>query len=289
VPLSHFEGLLHKAVLMVDRYSAYKSLPKTLSILLSFCWAHCRRDWMELSRNYPKLEKYALAWVERIGVLYHLNKQRLKAGVAGFAECDRKLREHVQSMADQWAKELADPKLHTAARKCLESMKRHWEGLTLFVDHSEISMDNNKAERMLRPAVTGRKAFYGSGAVWSAHLAASLFTVFMTLVHCWKINPRHWLTEYLNACAENGGHAPQDLSKFLPWQMTPERLAQLRGPLPPMPLNLKPLEVEEANEGAGPHQPDRYTAPTTGPETAARHTRPMSAKSPRHSPVADTS
>jgi transposase len=232
VPLSHFGALLHQAILMADRYSAYKKLPKTLSIVLAFCWAHVRRDWIELARGYPKLEAYAQAWVERIGTLYHLNKQRLKAGAKGFDDCDRKLREHVKSMADQWAKDLAAPKLHPAARKCLESMQRHWRGLTVFVEYPEVDMDNNRAERMLRPACTGRKAFYGSGAAWSAHLAASLFTIFMTLVHCWKINPRHWLTEYLNACADNGGHAPQDLSRFLPWQLAPERLAQLRKPLP---------------------------------------------------------
>ena len=233
VPLSHFGELLQSAVLMVDRYSAYKKLPRTLSILLAFCWAHVRRDWIELARNYPPLKSDALGWVERIGLLYHLNKQRLKAGAADFAAWDAKLRAHVKHMAEQCAAELADPKLHPAARKCLESLQRHWQGLTLFVEHPEIEMDNNRAERMLRKAVCGRKSFYGSGARWSAELAASLFTVFMTLQHCWKINPRRWLTEYLQACADNAGSTPADLSSFLPWAVSPERLKILRTPLPP--------------------------------------------------------
>ena len=49
----------------------------------------------------------------------------------------------------------------------------------------------------------------------------------MTLVHCWQINPRRWLTEYLQACAEHDA-APKDLSPFLPWIMSAERLAALR-------------------------------------------------------------
>lgn len=83
-----------------------------------------------------------------------------------------------------------------------------------------------------RKTVCGRKNYYGSGSLWSAALAANLFTVFMTLVHCWKINPRRWLSEYLQACAENDGAPLEDLSSFLPWQVSPARLQALRAPMP---------------------------------------------------------
>jgi transposase len=241
VPLEHFAQLLQNAILMVDRYSAYKKLPRTLSIVLAFCWCHVRRDYIELARSYPPLQGFALGWVKRIGMLYHLNKQRMKAsGRAQFAVCDARLRTHLALMAQQCAADLADPQLHPAARKCLESLQRHWQGLTVFVEHCEVEMDNNRAERALRNAVCGRKSFYGSGAIWSAELAASLFTLFMTLVQCWKINPRRWLTEYLQACADNGGRAPADLSSFLPWQLSPERLQILRTPLTATLFNTPP-------------------------------------------------
>ena len=236
VPLDHFGGLLHSAMLTVDRYSAYKKLPRTLSILLAFCWCHVRRDYLELARNYPPLQAYALGWVDRIGTLYHLNQQRVKAKVADFTAWDAKLRAHLTQMQRQYEADLASPTLHAATRKCLESLQRHWAGLTVFADHPEVEMDNNRAERALRNAVCGRKSYYGSGACWSAELAASLFTVFMTLVQCWKINPRRWLTEYLQACVEGGGKAPAELSNFLPWQVSPQRLASLRTALPMPPI-----------------------------------------------------
>jgi transposase len=100
--------------------------------------------------------------------------------------------------------------------------------------------ENNASERVLRPEVQGRKAYYGSGSVWAAELAALLFSVLRTLVDCWQINPRRWLQEYLQACADNYGHAPQDLSSFLPWKMSPERLQALRqmmSPADPAPAN----------------------------------------------------
>jgi len=92
-------------------------------------------------------------------------------------------------------------------------------------------MDNNTAERILRNPVVGRKNYYGSGRVWSAQLAAMMFSVLQTIV-LWGLNPYHWLSAFLQACAENGGQSPADLSPFVPWQMSAERRAELSRPLP---------------------------------------------------------
>ena len=92
-------------------------------------------------------------------------------------------------------------------------------------------MDNNSAERILRNPVVGRKNYDGSGSVWSAHLAAMMFSVIQTVL-LWGLNPHHWLTAFLQACAENGGTSPTDLSAFLPWPMAPERREALARPVP---------------------------------------------------------
>jgi transposase len=44
-----------------------------------------------------------------------------------------------------------------------------------------------------------------------------LFSLFQTLC-LWNINPRLWLTAYLQACAAAGGQAPAELDNFLPWK-----------------------------------------------------------------------
>jgi len=41
-------------------------------------------------------------------------------------------------------------------------------------------MDNNAAERAIRPAVLGRKNFYSSGSQWSGQIAATMYSVLMT-------------------------------------------------------------------------------------------------------------
>ena len=108
----------------------------------------------------------------------------------------------------------------------LESLRAHWDGLTLFVDDPRIPMDNNASERLARGPAVARKNFYGSGSQWSGQLAAALFSIFATL-SMWKLNPRKWLTWYFEQCATAGGKAPENNQPFLPWNLSEETKREL--------------------------------------------------------------
>jgi len=244
VPIEHFEGLCEgefQVFLVCDRYSAYKKLAKYREmIVLAFCWAHVRRDFLDAARSWPELEEWMFQWVTVIGELYSINKRRLKHWnpdlpisdqSSAFEQHQQTLLQTLSNMKKQRDACLAKEELHSAQCATLTSLKNHWSGLALFAEHPQIPMDNNAAERGLRNPVTGRKRYYGSGCQWSAKLAAMMFSILQTL-QLWKINPRHWFTAYLTACAENQGKAPPDLSLFLPWSMSEERLRQFRQPLP---------------------------------------------------------
>jgi transposase len=212
-------------ILVVDRYKAYQAIDqvKTGLIVLAFCWAHVRRDFVTVARTWPEQEGWALSWVERIGQIYRLNDERraVRGEPARFAAADAQLRAAVTALEAQGESELADPALHPARRKVLESLGDHWTGLTVFVEHPEVPMDNNTAERAQRGPVVGRKNYYGSGAVWAGRLAAMLFSLLQTLC-LWELNPRSWLTAYLTACAAAGGAVPEDVERFLPWNLSDE-------------------------------------------------------------------
>lgn len=225
VPEEHL-GPVEEGILSVDRYSAYKAMKQVKDgrILLAFCWAHVRRDFLGVARSWPSEEQWALAWVERIGLLYQANEARLEVQEQPvvFAQKEARLRQHVEAMAEQAHQELAEAVVHPARQKVLSSLQEHWDGLTLFVKHPEVPLDNNLAERVQRGPVVLRKNSYGSGAVWAGELAAMLFSVFQTL-SLWNINPREWLRAYLHGCAKAGGQAPESVDEFLPWKMAPER------------------------------------------------------------------
>jgi len=225
VPENHFPKNAC-GVLLVDRYSGYKAMAqvKEGTLLLAFCWAHVRRDFVRVGKGWPELKAWALEWLKRIRELYRLNRQRLQDPAD--VSADAALRQAVTAFEQQVAAELAGPSLREPCRKVLTSLQEHWHGLTLFVDDPRIPMDNNSSERRLRGPALGRKNYYGSGAAWSGRLAATLFSIFATLKLS-QINLRSWLRWFLDSCAEAGDQAPKDIQPFLPWNLSAQKRAEL--------------------------------------------------------------
>ena len=233
-------------IIVCDRYTAYKKFardnPKL--VLLAFCWAHVRRDFLDAARSYPEDENWMFEWVNAIGQLYHFNKKRLEQWDKGkelskqsnhFKKSQLTLKNAIQQFREQIdrTREVEAPKKgepKTKRFKVVDSLNNHWKGLTLFVENPLVSMDNNPAEQALRMPVAGRRSFYGSGSVWSAELATVMMGWIKTL-QMWALNPYTWFYTYLQACAENNASSPKELSSFLPWSMTEERIAYFKKPL----------------------------------------------------------
>jgi len=225
VPEEHL-GAAAAGILNVDRYSAYKALAQVKGgqIALAFCWAHQRRDFLAVAASWPAEQGWALGWVAAIGELYHLNERRLavREDSEAFAQRDGDLRQAVAALQRRWQEELAEPPRHPARERALVSLREHWDGLTLFVEHPEVPMDNNAAERVLRGPVVGRKNYAGSRAAWSGQLLVMMLSLLGTLRQ-WGVNARLWLRAYLEACAGCGGKAPADAGSWLPWELSEEK------------------------------------------------------------------
>jgi transposase len=232
VPENHFRAE-SRGVLMVDRYSAYKAMiwVKDGVLVLAFCWAHVRRDFIRVGKGWPELKTWALEWLRRIRGLYRLNDRRLAAqnDAVAFGEADGRLRQAVAAMKTEMETELARADLATPCRKALDSLQDHWEGLTRFVDDPRIPMDNNASERRARGPAVARKNFYGSGSLWSGQQAAAMFSILATL-SLWKLNARKWLTWYFEQCAAAGGKVPKDIQPFLPWNLDAAKRSELGEP-----------------------------------------------------------
>jgi transposase len=230
VPESHFRAA-SRGVLVVDRYAAYKAMiwVKDGILVLAFCWAHVRRDFIRVGKGWPESKSWALEWLRRIRALYRLNDHRLAAqqDAAAFEAADGRLRHAVAEMKTAMESERARADLATPCRKALESLQEHWDGLTRFVDDPRIPMDNNASERRARGPAVARKNFYGSGSLWSGRLAAALLSLFATL-SLWKLDARKWLTWYFEHCAMAGGKVPKDIQPFLPWNLDAGKRGELR-------------------------------------------------------------
>ena len=211
---------------MTDRLASYKSLHD--AIKKAWCWVHVRRDILNLFLSMTKCKKWAKWWLEEIGLLFALTEQRFRLWEQNktlgsvWDSAQTALEQQVERLERRWQTELKNSQLHDEQKKVLRSMKRHWEGLTLFLVDPRIPLHNNRAERLLRNAVILRKNSFGSGTQWAGNLAAKVFSIFQT----WLINgldPQALLLEYFNECSKTPGKAPPDVSQFLPWSMSEER------------------------------------------------------------------
>ena len=91
---------------------------------------------------------------------------------------------------------------------------KNYDSFIRFIHHPEVSIDNNRAERVLRNPVIGRKTWYGTHSPRGAETAAILFSLIESCKLC-KVNPR----EYFKKLVE-------DLQQKKP-AFTPSELADL--------------------------------------------------------------
>ena len=231
------EALLH-TVIVCDRYSAYKRLVRLLrdKVILSFCWSHVRRDFIECAAGQVKLTQWCQRWIERIAEIFRLTEARLEQYDPGlelqtpaFDAAQDDLEKAVARLFADAEAELAT--LPGAARegKALRSLVNHREGLCVFVDKPQVPPTNNMAERFLRAPAIGRGLSFGSDSEDGARFTAIMYSVVGTLSMN-GIDVLRWLEAWLTACAENGGKPPDDLSPWLPWSMSEERRRELAAP-----------------------------------------------------------
>ena len=128
-----------------------------------------------------------------------------------FADVQRELESELKALFATAEGELK--RLDEAARQAapLRSLLKHREGLSVFLDNPQVPMDN-VAERKPRGPVIGRRLSFGSDSEAGAQLTALMYSVVETLAVT-GIDVRLWLTEWLKACAANGGRTPPDLSQ----------------------------------------------------------------------------
>lgn len=189
-------------ILNVDRYSSYKALANLGLLILSYCWAHARRDFTDIVKKYPgdeKLIRWANRWLTKIAELYRCNNKRIKhpPGSEAFLEYDTRLREKSEKMKKEINKELEIDKnqVHEARFKTMQSLKNHWDGLTVFVEHPAIPMDNNRMENSIRPCALGRNNYIGNHSEWGGELSACMYSIIQTCIkNC--INPKAYLRYY---------------------------------------------------------------------------------------------
>jgi transposase len=207
--LGEYKGTLHS-----DKYGAYASLARAKKYIWFPCWAHIRRKFFEAEGKDPLFRDWVL---QKIKDLYAFEEVAWKKN----PDERLKIRQEdeipiIDELLEATKKKLADIKILPKSK--LGIAIRYFLGL---MDHVKnytrypfAHIDNNVAERAIRPLAIGRKnwLFFGNenGGI-AASIAYSLIQTCREL----DINPRDYLEDVMRRLM---GHPANRLEELLPDQ-----------------------------------------------------------------------
>ena len=213
--LQHRASKLTAPVQMCDALS--RNTPKLsdgAEILLANCLAHGRRQFVEVSPNFPEQCRYVL---EMLGQVYGHDAEARQRGLSPSQRLEfhqqhsGPVMEQLHDWLDaQLARKKTEP--NSGLGKAITYLLRHWKGLTAFLRQAGAPLDNNLCERALKRAVLHRK----NALFYRTLNGAQVGDLFMSLIHTSELagaNPFDYLTELQKHPAELIANP----SAWMPW------------------------------------------------------------------------
>jgi transposase len=223
-----------QGILQADALSGYDTLCAELGIVRAGCWAHARRHFYDARDSAPGPVAEALA---RIGRLYAVEKEikttlaeRELTGAAAdalrLAVRQQKAVSELTTLGPWLEQQCAAVLPKSPFGQAVQYALNHWESLVRYTQHGFLAIDNNAAERALRPIAVGRNNWLFVGSATGGQTAAVLFSFTST---CRRLNldPFAYLRDVL-ACLAAGPLSAAELALLLPQRWTPPTSDGLR-------------------------------------------------------------
>lgn len=211
--LADFEGYLH-----VDGYPGYHKLT---GITLVGCWAHARRKFDEALKVLPADQKQAdvpaKEGLKMIGDLFMLER---KFKDLDPQECYRLRQEKSRPLVDQFNEWLVFQRPRVLPKstfgKAISYCLNQHQKLQGFLLDGRLEIDNNRAERSIKPFVIGRKNWLFANTPRGARASAIIYSIVETAKEN-GLSPYAYL-KYLFDRLPNIDITDQaELDKLLPW------------------------------------------------------------------------
>lgn len=193
-----------KGVRIANEYRTSQSLPLIQSL---YCNAHSRRYFKKSQGAYANASK---PFIDCYRSIYFLESQftilrQKDPDLPGeeILEIRAKMRPFFEKMRDLAQVEQFSYSAKSSIAKAMNYFLSHYAELTLFMSQSDLPIDNNAAERILRNPVIGRKTWYGTHSRQGAETTAVLFSIIESC-KLNNVNPREYLPAIVRAI-HNGG------------------------------------------------------------------------------------
>lgn len=205
--LKDYRGGLHS-----DKFAAYQRLAEQKIITWFPCFSHIRRKFFEAEAGDPEFRKWVL---RKIGYLFMLER----VAWARSPEERLKIRQEkevpiINELIDKIKGRLVDGKILPKSK--LKEAMGYFCGLIPYLKNYTLDafarLDNNVAERAVRPLAIGRKNWLFFGSPAGGEAGAILFSLVQTCRGL-GINPREYLEDVMRKIM---GHNSQKLHELLP-------------------------------------------------------------------------
>jgi len=200
----------YSGYLQVDGYAGYE---KTQATLVG-CWAHARRKFKEAEIAQPKGKtgKANMA-LNHIQKLYRLEIQLKDKTPEEKYQGRQEKAQPLLAQFYQWL-EKANVPPKTALGKAIQYCKNQWRKLSRYIEDGNLNIDNNRAERAVKPFVIGRKNWLFSNTANGARASAMHYSLIETA----KANELIPF-DYLKYCLEQLTNPKLDIDSLLPWNV----------------------------------------------------------------------
>ena len=218
--------------LQVDGYAGYHALASDDRILVG-CMAHARRKFDEALKALPKesrKNKMGLAQtaLRKFARLYALEKQIKDLTIEQRYLLRQEKSKPLLDDLKQWCNDnLTKTAKDSAIGKAIRYTINQWESLNRYIEDGNLQIDNNAAERHIKPLVIGRKNWLFNQTPRGANASALLYSFIQTAVAN-NLEPFDYLKYILTELPRLGRHyEPEALDQFLPWNLT-EKIKPLK-------------------------------------------------------------
>lgn len=167
-----------KAVREANEYRIKNQLPLIANV---YCNAHARRKFRDAEKAYKMASTF---FIDRYRSIYFLESQLTELRNKDpdvppdkILEIRAKMRPFFEEMKAHAQQELFNYPDTMSIAKAMNYLVNHYDKLTLFLSHPDVPIDNNRAERILRNPVIGRKTWFGTHSVLGAETTAVLFSI----------------------------------------------------------------------------------------------------------------
>jgi transposase len=161
-----------KSIRLTNKKRTEKRLPPIKEV---YCNAHARRQFKE--RDSKDICADADFMVKKYAEIYKLNKE----AKGSLPEVIMKKRAEMKQIFEEMKVEANQKKSNYSSKsqmyKAYNYFLKNYVGLTRFLDHHFIPIDNNQSERIIRSPVIGRKTWYGTHSKKAAECSAIHFTI----------------------------------------------------------------------------------------------------------------